>query len=488
MKGTFGKAKIASLVVLVLIIGTLSAGAAGGPPGGGFYSGQTMQNLGTDAAAVNVTLYDKDSAATTYSKDWTIPQGGAVTFFISDFAGVPSSFVGSAVISSDQIVKAIVNVTNRKSGSNGIDGGTAAAQYRGIDDASTGKTLVFPLAKGDFNSKTTAFYIQNAGSVNTTFTATFLMGTSLTDLSPVSYTYTSPTLVPGQMAVIVPADASVPAGRIGSLTVTSTENMAGTVLEYETTTVPALILQGTTGFTDNDFDTRVLFPVVKKQLSGRSTGLQIQNVSANPVDVTVAYSGALGTCVGLSATEPVRTLQPKQSTTYLDSALLPAGCLASAEATATGEIAGVVNEAFLPCGAGCTQRATVYAAFPYGSATTKLVAPVFKEDFGSKRSGLTVQNVSSVDTTATVVFKVGTSTYTYNNLPIPAKQSKTLLDMSNTANYPVANWTGGSVLPDGSLAAVTITAGQPIIAIVNEAPTGSVVQDNINYEAFNVVP
>jgi hypothetical protein len=38
------------------------------------------------------------------------------------------------------------------------------------------------------------------------------------------------------------------------------------------------------------------------------------------------------------------------------------------------------------------------------------------------------------------------------------------------------------------LAAVTVTAAQPIIAIVNEAPLPGTVQDNINYEGFNVVP
>ena len=487
MKGTSRKTKIAGLIILALVLSVVGASAAGGPPGGGFYSGQTLQNLGTQAG-VSVTLYDKDNAATTYSKDWTIPEGAAITFFLSDVPGVPAGFIGSAVVSSDQVVKAIVNVTNRKNGANGVDGGTAAAQYRGVDDASAGTALVFPLAKGNFNGKTSAFYIQNAGTANATFTATFLMGTSLTDPSPVVYTYTSPSLVPGQMAVIIPADASVPDGRIGSLAVTSAQKTAGTVLEYETTTSPAKILQGTTGFTANDFATRVLFPVVKKQLTGRSTGLQIQNVGAAPVDVTVVYRGASGPCAGSSYTEAVRTLQPTQSTTYLDSALLPSGCLASAEATASGNIAGVVNESFQPCSAGCTQRATMYAAFPYVSATTKLVAPVFKEDFGSKRSGLTVQNVSDSDTTATVVFKVGAATYTYNNLSIPAKQAKTLVDMTSAANYPVANWTGGSVLPDGSLAAVTITAGQPIIAIVNEAPLGDVVQDNINYEAFNVAP
>jgi hypothetical protein len=115
------------------------------------------------------------------------------------------------------------------------------------------------------------------------------------------------------------------------------------------------------------------------------------------------------------------------------------------------------------------------------------VAPVFKEDFGSKRSGLTVQNVSDSDTNVAVAFKVGGSTYTYNT-SIPAKQAKTFVDMTNGGSYPAANWTGGMVLPDNSLAAVTVTAGQPIIAIVNEAPLAGVAQDNINYEAFNVAP
>jgi hypothetical protein len=313
------------------------------------------------------------------------------------------------------------------------------------------------------------------------------MGTGLADPSPVEYTYTSPSLVPGQMAVIIPADASVPNGRIGSLAVTSAQKMAGTVLEYETTTAPAKILQGTTGFTANDFANRILFPVVKKQLSGRSTGLQVMNVGDSAVVVTLKYSGSAGSCAGQSYTEPDRTLQAKQSTTYLDSALLPSDCLASAEATATGNIAGVVNESFLPCDASCTQRSTMYAAFPAPSATSKLVAPVFKEDSGNKRSGLTVQNVSDSDTNVAVAFKVGASTYTYN-ASIPAKQAKTFTDMTNGGSYPPANWTGGSVLPDGSLAAVTVTAGQPIIAIVNEAPLAGVVQDNINYEAFNVAP
>lgn len=481
---------VSSVVCLSLIV-TIVALASGGPPGGGFYTGQTLQNVGSVAANVVVTAYDS-ATTNTYSKNYTVAAGSSISFLAGDITGVPSGFQGSAVVSSDQPLKAIVNVTNKLAGAYGIAGGTSAAQYRGVDAANTGTTLSFPLAKASFGIKNSAFYIQNAGSASAVFYATFLMGTSLTDAAPVAYHYTSGSLAPGQMAVVIASDASVPASRIGSLTVTSTQSMAGTVLEYETSTSPALILQGTIGFTPSDYDTRILFPVVKKQLGGRSTGLQVQNVTNAPVDVTMVYYGASNTapCAGQVYTETARTVAASASTTYLDSPLLPAGCLASGVAIATGNIAGVVNEAFMPCTGSCVQRATMYSGFPANSATTKLVAPVFKEDFGSKRTGLSVQNVGSGTATATVVFQVGATTYTYNNVSIPVNGSFLLLDMTNTTAYPSGNWTGGlgGTLPNSSLAAVTVTANQPIIGIANEAPTGTAVQDNINYEAFNVAP
>jgi hypothetical protein len=178
-------------------------------------------------------------------------------------------------------------------------------------------------------------------------------------------------------------------------------------------------------------------------------------------------------------------LTPKQSTTYLETGI-PAGCLASAEATvASGQIAAVVNESFQPC-AGCEQRATTYSAFPAKSATTKLVAPVFKEDLGGKRSGLTIQNVGNADTSATLVFKTATNTYTLQNVSVPQGGAVTLLNLSD--NAAGGTWAGGNVLPNSSLAAVTVTANQPIIGVVNEAPLPGTVQDNINYETFNVAP
>lgn len=475
--------------ILVTVMALLVATGAFATDGlnTGFYSGQTVQNVGTGDAHISVTAYDSASTSS-FSTAYTVTPGSSVTFFASDIPGVASGFKGSAIVSSDQPIRAVVNVTNRQLGSNGVAGGTAAAQYGGIDGTKTGTSITFPLAKSPFGVKESAFYIQNAGGSPANFVATFLMGTSLTDPSPVTYVYTSTSIAPGQMAVIIPADASVPSGRIGSLTVTSAQPLAGTVLEYDETQNPNLILQAAVGSASADYANRILFPVVKKQLGGRSTGLQVQNVSGVAISVTMVYKGAGGTCPSGSFTETAVSLQPNQSTTYLDSALLTAGCLASAEAstsTGGGLLSGVVNESFLPCSGTCVQRSTAYGAFASTNATTKVVAPVYKEDFGSKRSGMTVQNTGSSTATATVTFTVGSTNYVYQNLSIPAGGSATLLDMTNTTAYPLANWVGSVQLPNSSLAAVTITADQPIIAIINEAPTGSVVQDNINYEAFN---
>jgi len=489
MKRTRRIMVVAGIVALALTMVVSGAWAAPEPPGGGYYTGQTVQNIGTNSTDIDVVFYDAANPATTYTKSYPVPAGASTTFISGDL-GVPSNFKGSGEVRSLEPIRAIVNVTNRPQSSYGISGGTAAAQYGGTTAEDASQSLSFPLVKNDFNGKTSAFYVQNAGDAATTFSATFLMASTLTG-TPSPYPYNSPTLQPGQMIVIGAADASVPAGWIGSLSIQSAgQKLAGTILEFETLTAPGKILQGTGGFTDSTVSTKLLFPVVKKQLYGRSTGLQVQNVSGAPANVTMTYYGGGFDCPsGMSYAEPARLLQPKQSTTFLESAVLPSNCLASAVVTSdSGNLAAIVNEAFVPCTGGCVQRATIYSAFSGPNATTKLVAPVYKEDFGSKRSGLSIQNTSMSDTTATVVFKVGASTYTYNNLPVPANSSALLLDMNNASVYPVANWSGGVVLPDNSLAAVTVTAGQPIIGIVNEAPTGGLVQDNINYETFNVTP
>ena len=146
--------RIAGLVALVAVLAVTTVSASGGPAGGGWYSGQTVMNIGSAAGTVAATAYDSLSN-NTFSKSWTVQPSAAVTWLAGDIDGIPQGFQGSAVISSDQPIKAIVNVTNRlnATGTYGIAGGTAAAQYGGVDSASIGSPLLFPLVKSDFGAK-----------------------------------------------------------------------------------------------------------------------------------------------------------------------------------------------------------------------------------------------------------------------------------------------------------------------------------------------
>jgi hypothetical protein len=195
--------------------------------------------------------------------------------------------------------------------------------------------------------------------------------------------------------------------------------------------------------------------------------------------------------------EPDVVLQPGELKVYLNSALLPNNCLASAVATATGgNIAATVNEAFMVTSV--AQRATIYAAYPAKTATTKLVAPVYKDGpnngSGNKETGLSIQNVGTTTANVTLEFAEGANKYTYNTT-IAAGQSALFFKMFTVSLYPDANWTGGAAgrVAPNKLYAVTVTSDQPIVGLANEAPvvvggTPLVAQDNINYEAFNVAP
>jgi hypothetical protein len=161
-----------ALAIIMAMVGVVAAQT--GIPGTGWWSGEQVQNVGTAAANIVVTAYAA-TGASTFSSSQSVAVGAAFTFIPSNFAGMPAGFVGSAVVSSDQPIKAIVNVTNNQSGSLGVAGGLAAAQYQGTEVADT--ALYFPLVKHNRFGKTTAFYIQNAGTAAASVTAVFKMDT-----------------------------------------------------------------------------------------------------------------------------------------------------------------------------------------------------------------------------------------------------------------------------------------------------------------------
>jgi hypothetical protein len=476
-------------MVAALLLASVVYADVADVPGGGWWSGEMVQNVSTETANIVVTAYG-DGA--TYSADSSLAPGAAENFTPGSFTGMPEGFEGAAVVSSDQPIKAIVNVTNRLSGDMGVAGGEAAAQYQGIDGSAVATTLYFPMAKNDRFSKTTSFYIQNAGSEAATATATFTMDDGN------SYNFTTPSISPNEMVVVTPADAAVPSdganrNNIGSLTVTSLQPLAGVVMEYVTAENPAKVLQSTRSFTANDFDTKLYAPTVKQDRFGRFTGIQVQNVSSSPVTVTVTLNGSRGACTGMTYVRTYANLAAGASNTFNQIAgqagEMVDDCAASATIEATGNIVAVVSESFTSAevAAGTQQASTTYSAFSDGAATMIVSIPMFKENRFDKYTGLMIQNVGSVEATNVVVSFIGSAgaTGTFTSLPqtIAAGGSLELSRVSSNAGL----WDGAAAV-SGANYSVQITADQNVVAIANEAvyPGATLSQDKNNFEAFNL--
>jgi hypothetical protein len=467
------------LSMALIMVGT----AAADLPGGGWWSGEQIQNVGTDTGTVQIVAY---GSGTSYSGDTReLDDGASTTYLPNDFSGMTDGFQGAAVVSSDQPIKAIVNVTNKAVASYGITGGMAAAQYQGIDGEQADTTIGFPLVKNDYYGKTTTFYVQNAGGSTATITATYKV-----DAGSYDKTYS---IDPNEMVVVNPGDAGVPSGAtsIGALTVTSDQDIAGVVMEHPTSESPATVLQATRGFVPGDFDSKIYAPIVKKGYYGRSTGIQVQNVNdSGNVNVTVTYYPVDG-CSG-SYSDTKNNLPAGESYTFFQSTMsLPSGCYASAEIEATGgNIAGVVNETFYPLPAGTNQAQTTYSCVPDSAATAKIAVPLYKNRYYGKTTGLQVQCVGGSDCTVDLVFTdsdTGTA-YTLSDESISSGAAQTYLLLDNYSG----NWDVQPQATEKYIMGVIVesTNGQPVVAIANESvfPFSAGGQDKNCYEGFNLTP
>jgi hypothetical protein len=471
------------VITLLLITGVVFAQGPIGIqtlPGGGWTTGQQIQNVGTGPADIVATAYGRTSgeypATGVTGGLMGVPSGDSRNILDFHWSGAPTSFEGSAVVSSNERIVAIVNVTN----------GTAAGQHQGVGSPDT--EVGFPLFKNEFGPKSTTFYIQNAGSTPAVMYATF------TADSGTKYTWNSTSAIqPNRMVVLNPADASVPTGVKGGLVVTSTVPIAGVVLEHGTT--DTTLLQATKGFSPAEYGTTLVAPLIKRQFGNRSTGLQVQNVSNSNVDVYVTY--VHGPLSGASGTARQRKLNvaPGASYTFYEALIgesggdtLPVGTLASATITATGNIAAIVNETFITVPAS-GQKQTTYHAVAASEATTRVGVPLAKEFHGGttgKTTGIQVMNVGTANATnVDLAYSFGGTTYTIQNQTIAAGGSETYFKVS--ASVPASEWAGGNVLPTNQFGGVVITSDQPIVVIVQEADLSGA-QDNKNYEGFNLTP
>jgi hypothetical protein len=163
----------------------------------------TYQNVGTGPATILVEFYGEGSADPLQFTPAELPQNAGASFFIGNVTGLPQSFRGSAVMSSNQPLVATVVQFSPDPGfkmrllSNGFQAADGASQY-----------MVATTLKEQF-SRTTVFSIQNTESVPVQATVRFYDANNSGALAG-EREYTIPGGSSEYVEMDVPADTNIP--------------------------------------------------------------------------------------------------------------------------------------------------------------------------------------------------------------------------------------------------------------------------------------
>ena len=495
-----------SAVVAVILIGALGVYAQMGItslPGGGWWEASQVMNVGTATANVVIDpVLGLDVPPVPFSSaSTTITMGSSHTFMPGQYGDLVlgDGFKGSAVVSSDQPIVAIGQIANNVIGDIGITGGRASAMYPGISQDGVATTVAFPLAKNDYKSKTTTFYIQTvtAGTIN----ATYSMNNGAN-----TYSASATTTEDGQMATFSPSDittmpsACSNATCLGAVTFTSTVQLAGIYAEHNTSESPAQILMSTRGFTPGDYDDTVVIPNVKSMWKGRTTGIQVMNVGTAASTITFTLAHQSGSASAADGQTVVFTAAVGSSVTFFPgnhgifqgpfAATPPTNeFLGAATITSDQSMVAICSENDF-AGASTTKQ-TTYAGFAQASGSATVLFPLVKEDYKNSATGLQVMNVGGAAVTLSADYVFNNGSFTVNQdsagATITVDPGGAFTFYGVTASY----WNSGAHNANyGGFGAVTVSAtgGTPmIVGIAQEAVqvggTGSL--DTKNYEGFN---
>lgn len=471
----FKKTFVLVLALLLVSVGLVSA-QSGNLPGSGWWSGQQIQNVGTASTSVLFTAYDDQGNDYSCGNVKTAAPGQSVNFLTNTDCDVPAGFVGSAVVSADQPIAAIVNVVNMPSG-------RAAGMYRGTDGADVANTIAFPLMKNNYFGRSTTLYIQNASTSPNNINVTVKVGAA-------THTKTFNNVPANAMVLVGPADTNPAMGNntVGSATVTGSGALAGAALEYQTAVALGSNLHAYTAFGPQDFAPKAFCPLIRNNYVRLNTGIQAQNVSNSAQAIRVTYSyrvnntGAVQTRVVTSASVPAGA----STTFFTPSNGLPAGSVGSAtvEGVNGGNIAVIVNDETFVLN---PNRVAAYTCFPASAATTKLALPLYKEFYFGDTSGIQVQNVGGAAANISVTYYPPSGSpvrFTQNN--VAAGASATFYNASGSS---AVSGSPASLLQTAG--GVVVEANQPVVAIVNEEPGAKAGtrpasnQDAKLYEGFN---
>ena len=449
------------IIMVLLAVGILLPTAAFAQgPSGNYASGISCLNLSQSATTASIMFYKQDGSLATTVNNNALNPNSPWLLFTPSIAGLPSGFLGSAVVSSGAEVACSVN-TQTTGGTQRV--GTA----EGLASGATGPKQYATQVLNNLGGFSSYVAVQNASSNAADVKVTYLNSAGQQAIAPTTVS------IPGNASKVFYQDnAGLPAGFIGSATfesVDGTTPLAGAVAIYSGSGAQLLSFN-----TFKQGAAKIFLPRVSKNLSGvgYTGGWACQNLGPNVADMTMQVAmlnQANGQTVAATLTKT--GVQVGQSWLgYFGSATGDAGLDAitrgfgSAVVTATGgQIACTVNEDNRTGGG--TQlnligQGATYGGVPDGEQSANMFFPqIVALGANSFRGGFQIANTTATATTCTYTFSNGD---VVNNVPLASSGSNSVFAESVLTNNKTSF--------NGS---VKVQCGQPIVGIYNLSIIGA---------------
>ena len=416
------KTRIALVVLMVLVaLQGLSLGALADGPSGTWASGIQIQNQSdTNEAHITIEFYwaeNSGNASTTPAAVHTdtIAAGKSKTYYVpSHISGLPDNFIGSAVVSADQPVAAILN-TSRVA-----DGGDADPKRIG---SATGvlapSTKAYaPYLRKNYYGRNSYIAVQNTtgSTVNVTITYYNASGTEV-DTDTAAITAYSSQIFYQDM------NGDLPDNYFGSAIVEGDGNIAVVVNNANAgTDVTTSGFESYNGFAAGA--TKLYMPKLTVNYYDYQSGFTVQNISTSAANMSITYTYGGNTYTKAS---PSIAAGAAWSVYLANSPVsgLPAGIVGSGSAIVTSDqpVVGVVTEVNDAAG-----FSVVWSAIADGSASDTVLYPKFDRAYYNYDGGIQIQNVGTTDT-------VLTATWSQTGLADVTKTSGTLAPGESTFWY-----------------------------------------------------
>lgn len=308
----------------------------------------------------------------------------------------------------------------------------------------------------DTNSEaliTLTFYPQDNSAAVLTYSDTIPAGGSKT--------YFTPSTPPG-----------IPSGFLGSVVVASSTPVSCNVntqkQSFGTQSDPYRI--GTSaGISDTEAAPTIYAPQVMKNFYGWNSYIAVQNTGLADVSVTISYKDRNGIAIS-DATETAIIPAQSMHVFYQNANRnLPNNFIGAAIISANDgitKLAVVVN--FYNDGSNWS-KAQFHSYNGFASGANKLYVPRVVRNYYGYNSGLSIQNIGSVNATVKITFTFAANQYVYTSGPIAPGAALPLYlpnmsELSGVDGLPVGQRFGSAV--------IEAISGGPIIAIVNEDNRG----------------